>query len=266
MGIKALTASRLLRRGASVGAAWLASLVLLAGCATGGYGAPSAGYPPGGYPDSYAGAQVVGTVERVEPGLIVLRDDRSGGIVQLGYDRATRLFYQGQELSVQGLERGDGIRVDTVRGDRGLWARNIEVVRNVRDGYGQGGYGPDGYGPGDYGPGGYGPGDYGQGGYGAGDYANTAEVYGTVAYLDPRAGMLEIEVAPRAGGYPAGPHGYASRERVRYDYNTLVEYRGQRYRPEDLERGDLVRVQADRRGSEWLARRVIVERSVRERR
>jgi hypothetical protein len=50
---------------------------------------------------------------------------------------------------------------------------------------------------------------------------------------------------------------------VGYDTRTLVEYQGRTYRPEDLQRGDLVRIQARRAADgSWLAERILVERSV----
>ncbi len=247
----------------------LASMLLLSGCATGGYGSGygSQGGGYDGYPDAYGSSRVSGTVEYVEPGRIVLVEDRrdgSRGRIDIGFDQSTRLFYQGQQLAVQGLEPGDGIVVETVRAPQGPMARTIEVVRNVRDAYGQGGYGS---GQGGYGQSGYGQGSYGQGGYGPDQFGNSATLYGTVSGVDARGRQLMIEIDPRAGASrDARRSAYGSQERVRYDAGTMVEYRGQRYRPEDLERGDMVRIQAIRRGNEWFAQSVTVERSVRERR
>lgn len=209
----------------------IAGAFLLGGCATlPGMG----GYPVGGYPDSYGGpygqqygAQVVGTVQRVDRGynriVLVVEDGygRRGQQVSVQYDQRTRLIYQGREHPVQGLERGDVIRVDAVQSGREWWARTIEVVRNVRDG----------------------------GGYGGGGYGN--ELRGTVDYVDPRARMIRLDGA-----------GYGSNQ-VGYDSHTIVEYQGRRYRPENLQRGDLVRVQARRLGNnQWIAERILVERSV----
>ena len=127
-----------------------------------------------------------------------------------------------QQQAVTGLERGDGVSVDVVRSNGELWARQIEVVRNVRDSYGGGNYGGD--------------------------------LRGAVSFVDPRAQIIGIT----NGGYDA------RREQVRYDSRTVVEYRGRRVRPEQLESGDMVSIQARRSGNGWLAERVRVERSVRE--
>lgn len=209
--------------------------LLLAGCATGygnGYGSGQ-GTPNGGYGD-YGSQRVSGTVQDVDPryGRIVLAsddgyDNRSQRVV-LRFDRNTRLFYQGRQQAVSGLERGDGIRVDVVRSNGELWARQIEVVHNVRDGHGGGNYGSD--------------------------------LRGAVSFVDPRARVIGIT----SGGYSARGGYNGRREQVRYDNRTVVEYRGRRVRPEQLESGDIVRIQARRSGNGWLAERVVVERSVRE--
>lgn len=205
-------------------------LLLLAGCATpGGYGPyPGGGYgqPDPGYPAPY-GSELQGTVESVEPGygriLVLVDDPRSGRAqrVEVRYDQRTRLFYQGRESAVEGLERGDVIRFDATQSGRDLYTRRIEVVRNVRDG----GYG---------------------GGYGYGN-----DLRGSVALVDTRARVIRLD-----GG------GYGSVVQVSYDARTTVEYQGRTYRPENLERGDIVRIQARQLGgNQWLAERIIVERS-----
>lgn len=202
--------------------------LLLAGCATGGHYGGS--YPGGGYgePPARHGRMLHGTVQYVDHyrNRIVIASDRSGygSRAELHYDRGTRLYYRGRQLPVEGLEPGDGIRVTAMRSDGRWWAQSIEVVYNVREGYG-GGYG-DRYG-------------YGE------------QLRGEVLYVDPRAQVIGIE----RGGY--GRH-----ERIRYDHRTAVEYRGRRYRPGDLERGDLVRIDLRRWGNGWIAERVRVERDV----
>ncbi|GAA4858685.1 DUF5666 domain-containing protein [Luteimonas vadosa] len=210
-----------------------AAALLLAGCATpGGYGAP---YPSGGYgqsvPNQY-GQQIVGTVESLDAygDRIVLSVDQGGagyGGRQLAvrYDQQTRLIYQGQAHPVEGLERGDVIRIDATQSGADWWARSIEVLRNVRE----------------------------SGGYGGG-YGNAyEELRGTVGLVDTRYRTIRLDGA-----------GYAGTTQVEYDHATVVEYQGRSYRPENLERGDLVRVQARRgNGGTWQAERITVERSAR---
>ena len=215
------------------GLALASGALLLAGCATpGGYGA----YPGGGYgqPDPYPsqyGSQLQGTVESVDPRYgrisLLVDDPRSGRgeRVEVRYDQRTRLVYRGQQAAVEGLERGDVIRFEATGSGRDLYARHIEVVRNIRDG-------------------GYGGGHPG----GRGDDAR-----GQVAFVDARQQVIGLEGS-----------GYARETRLRYDGRTTVEYQGRVYRPQDLDRGDLVRIQARRLGNgDWLAERIFVERSVR---
>lgn len=209
--------------------------LLLSGCVTpggyggypGGYGQPGPGYPSGGYPSPY-GSQREGTVAGLDPGydriLVDASDPRTGRTerIELRYDQRTRLFYRGRELAVEGLERGDVIRFDAVPSGREWWVGQIEVVRDVRDG-------GSGYG----------------GGYGS-------DLRGSVAYVDTRNRTIRLDGA-----------GYGSNMQVLYDARTTVDYQGRSYRPENLERGDLVRIQARQVGSsQWLAERIIVERSV----
>lgn len=208
-------------------------LLLLAGCVTpggygsapGGYGQPAPSYPSQDYPSQY-GSQLQGTVDGVDSGynriFVLVHEQRTGREqrVDVRYDQRTRLIYQGREQSVEGLERGDVIRMDVSRSGRELWARSIELVRNVRDG------------------------SYGDG------YGN--DLRGSVAFVDTRSRLIRLDGA-----------GYGNDVQVGYDARTTVEYQGRSYRPENLQRGDLVRIQSRQVGNnQWLAERITVERSV----
>lgn len=207
--------------------ALLVATASLVGCVTpfGGYG----GHPGDGYGQGQGAERVLGTVQEVDlrAGRIVLTADayRYGGssYVDVMFDRNTRLYYQGRQVDIAGLERGDRISVDAVRSDGRLWARSIEVVQNVRDGQGGSYYGGD--------------------------------LQGAVSYVDTRARVIEIT----RGGYAGRP------ERVYYDARTTVEYRGQYLQPGQLERGDVIRVQARPSGNDWIAERIWVERDARSR-
>lgn len=218
-------------------AAMLAAVLLLAGCATGGYGGypgdryPGGGYP-GGYPGGYGSQRVVGTVEDLDlyNGRLLLRaEDRySGGrSLEVRFDRNVPVVYQGQQVAVDGLERGDGVSIDVETSGGRYWARRIDVVRNVRDPYGGGGYG-DSYG---------------------------GDLQGAVDYVDAQRRLIVLA----RGGYGG------AREQVYYDGNTMVEYGGRLYRPDQLERDDLIRVEARRWNNGWLAERIRVEVDVRSR-
>lgn len=207
------------------------ALLLLGGCVTpGGYGGGyNGGYeqPAPGYPSEY-GSQLQGTVERVDPRYgqisLLVQDTRSGRMQRMDvrYDRSTRLVYQGREYPVDGLERGDVIRLDVASSGREMFARSIQVVSNVRDGR-----------------------------YGSGPvYGN--DLRGSVAFVDARARLIRLDGA-----------GYGIDVQLAYDARTVVEYQGRSYLPENLQRGDIVRIQARQTGrNQWLAERIIVERSV----
>ena len=112
----------------------------------GGYGYPNDPYYPGAYGGSQYGSQrFVGTVQGMDPRygrlLLTMNDSRgysSGRRVEVYFDNSTRLYYQGRQYPVTGLERGDQVSLDVVQSNGRLWARQIVVVRNVRE-YG-GGY------------------------------------------------------------------------------------------------------------------------------
>ena len=139
----------------------LAAALLLGACATtpgygsggyggdpygnaGGYGYPGgSAYPGGAYGNQYGSQRFVATVQDIDPRggrvLLVVDDPRgySAQRVEVYFDNGTRLYYRGQLYPVGGLERGDVISVDAVQSGGRLWARQIEVVRNIRE---SGGY------------------------------------------------------------------------------------------------------------------------------
>jgi hypothetical protein len=132
----------------------LAAALLLGACATtpgygaGGYGAPGGSTYPGGtygdpYGNSYGSQRFIATVQDMDPrgGRMMLAVDDGRGYsaqrVEVYFDGNTRLYYRGQLYPVSGLERGDQVSVDAVQSGGRLWARQIEVVRNVRE---SGGY------------------------------------------------------------------------------------------------------------------------------
>lgn len=223
--------------------AFIALVLALSGCATGGMGGypqgggsyPGSSYPDQSYPQQYPADQLIGTVQGVDAGggriMLDARTSSYGGVsrVEVFFDQRTQLVYQGQSYPVSGLEPGDEIRIATTRSGDRLWARSIEVVRNVRDG-----------------------GGYNDGGYGnSGNYGSSGDLRGEVGFVDARARIIELARGAMGGNYGA--------QRIRYDERTLVEYQGQRYRPENLQRGDIVRIQARQSGNEWIAERIWVE-------
>ena len=158
--------------------------------------------------------------------LLVVDDPRSSRTqrVELRYDQRTRLYYQGRELAVEGLERGDVVRVDAMQSGRELWARTIDVVRDVRDG----GYGrDDGYG---------------------------SELRGSVAWVDARSGRIRLDGTGYAAG--RGAHGAGYDAAPRGNTGTALPLR-------TSSAVTAARAGAAAARNQWLAERIIVERSVR---
>lgn len=215
--------------------------VALTGCVSIPGGSPYGRvYPDNRYPDPYGERTStlqgdVYDVDHANRRFMVTTDGRGydsrGQRIEFHYDANTRLQYRGQFLAVDGLEPGDGVRIDYSDDGRQLWARQIEVTRNARDGYGQTtpSYPGNPYPP----------------------PAIGSDLYGAVTAVEPHNRVLRV----RDGNQPE--------QWMRYDDGTVVEFRGQRVYPDQLERGDLIRVQASRVDGVWQARRIVVERSVR---
>ena len=228
-----------------------AATLSLAGCASVGdyIGIPGTGYPAGGAPgtgypppQSY-GQTIFGDVQAVDhPNRrFVLVDQGSGynagSRVEVHYDQNTVAYYNGQQVALTGLEPGDRVQVQYVSSNGRVWARSVQVTQDVRSGGQYGGQ-----------PGG----QYG------GQYGQQATVEGAIGYVDARS----MTIGYTRGGYTG------TQERVRYDANTIVEYRGQRYQPANLERGDTVRMQLRQpayAGGDWYASAITVMVSARER-
>jgi hypothetical protein len=110
-------------------------------------------------------------------------------------------------------------------------------------------------------PGGYGAdGGYGQSaGYPSPQYPSQygAASEGVVEGVDPRSGRLAVVMRdPRSGrDVPM---------ELRFDARTRLTYQGREADVAGLERGDQVRIQGRQvGGNQWLAERIIVERSIR---
>lgn len=116
-----------------------------------------------------------------------------------------------------------------------------------------GGYGAPGGGYGQSGPG---PGGYGQSGPAYPD-SYGSQVQGTVDGLDLGSNRIVLIVDdPRSGR--------AQRLDLRYDQRTRLVYQGRESAVTGLERGDVIRVDAQQSGRELVARSIEVVRNVRE--
>ena len=211
----------------------IASVLLFTGCmTTDGYGgSPSGGqYPQQPYPQqpypSQSGDQLVGTVDSVDPnGRLLLVADSGYG----GGSRIEVMFDQRTQLYYQGQSYPvAGLeRGDRIRIDA-TQSSGRWWARSIEVLQNV----RDGQG---------------------GQYGNP--LGGAISFVDTRARVIAFT----SGGYSGAT------TQVRYDERTVVEYRGQQLRPESLERGDVVRIQARQWNNEWLAERIMVETSARER-
>jgi hypothetical protein len=262
---------------------------LLAAAILSGCGAPG-GWDQGRYPNRYPdrnpdgaygrdGDRVVdlqGTVASVNPRERLIYVDREGAddrynprnddrydqgdAVALSYDDSTVVRYQGRTFRPGDLERGDRIQASLERNGDYLLAQQINVIYDVSSGPGN---------PGTPGNGGYDRGgdDNGNGGYDNGNGGYSTDLRGTVRAVDTRNRTLEIDRSRSdnrdnfnsdPGGYGGGSNGGYGTVLVRYDAGTTVRFQGQDYSPENLERGDVVRIQARDDNGRLTAERIDV--------
>lgn len=86
--------------------------------------------------------------------------------------------------------------------------------------------------------------------------AASDEVRGTIDDVDTRSRTIVLRNVDRYGSSAGGTM------RIDYDDRTRVQFQGQSYRPDQLERGDEVDVRLLRAGDRWIADTVIVTRDI----
>src|SRR5688500_1722142 len=86
----------------------------------------------------------------------------------------------------------------------------------------------------------------------------TSDVRGTVNTVDPGAQRIVLDVA-----YVNNLRTTQNGQSIYWDNNTRVEYNGQTYRPEDLERGDQISVTGSNENGRYVADVITVTRNVR---
>jgi len=147
---------------------------------------------------------ISGEVAWVDPDDRELEVQHRTGRVVARFDANTRVYYQGREYRPENLEPGDVVRMEIVgSGYQNVYARQIDVVESVRSRDDR--YDPD-------------------------DVYSDRSLSGEVERVDTsrREVLIETSTGDRM---------------VAYDDRTRVLYRGQEYQPENLERGDVVRVE-----------------------
>lgn len=206
-------------------------------------------YYPGdqGYPESGRYGEpgdVRGTVESVNPRerLIYIAEgngDRDRPPIVLSYDDGTTVRYQGQSYRPEDLERGDRIQASVDRDDDGrLLAESIDVLYDVSRG------GP---------PPGPPPGEYGDQRRDRDRGESRADgLQGVVRSVDVSAQTIELD----RGG---------ERVTVGYDSHTPVHFQGDLYSPDNLERGDEVRIRVHDYDGRLFAQEIFVVRDRRSR-
>jgi hypothetical protein len=242
----------------------LAGALLIAGCSsTLGdiLGGGSSGRDP--YPQDEIG-EVRATVDQVDTRNRIIyvedaqtyrRDLRNSGgsggsssgryDLAIYYDDRTEVEYDGRTYRPQDLEPGDQIvaRVEDSGGNR-LLAERIEVVYDVSSSGGV--RNPSN------------PND---------PYDRTdtyADVRGFVRNVDSADRTLELERVTWSRNFDRGAGSSRSSIVVLdWDADTIVEFQGQRYRPENLERGDEVEVEVRDLGNRLMAEEIVVVRDAR---
>lgn len=85
-----------------------------------------------------------------------------------------------------------------------------------------------------------------------------SEVRGTVVRVDTSNRRIDLDVT-----YINNLRDERRGSSIYYDSQTVVEFQGRRYRPEDLERGDEIAVRGSNRDGRFIADRITVVRNVR---
>ena len=149
-----------------------------------------------------------------------LRNGNENDEIVLEYDDSTTVEYQGKTFRPEDLERGDRILAEVDQSGLSasrLRVDEIQVLTDATSGQSTGTYNDD-----------------------DDDYRTAdGDLRGTVRYIDTRNRTLEIETSSRSFSTSTSRSGVVT---VYYDAQTVVEFQGRRYEPENLERGDEVEI------------------------
>jgi hypothetical protein len=225
----------------------LAAVMLLAGCGSSGIGDILGGGDTNrNDPYEQRIDNVRGTIERVntrERTIVV--DAESTGYssnlrngndeIVLSYDDSTTVEFQGRTFRPDDLEPGDRILAEispSYRSNTTPLVEEIQVLYDVSSGVGD------------------------NDGYNDNDSVVDRDLRGTVRYVDTRDRTVEVETSSR--GFTTGTTGQSGVVVVHYDSETVVEFEGRRYQPENLERGDEVQIDIRDVGGRLLAEEILV--------
>jgi hypothetical protein len=160
--------------------------------------------------------------------------------IVLAYDDSTTVEFQGRTFRPEDLEPGDRILAEVSPSSRSSSTPLVEEIQVLSDVSG-------GVGDND---------DYN-------DPVADRELRGTVRYVDTQDRTVEVETSSR--GFTTGTTGQSGVVVVHYDSQTVVEFEGRRYQPENLERGDTVEIEIRDVGGRLLAEEILVVADARSR-
>ena len=226
-----------------------AALLFLAGCASNG---DMYGYGNG----SPYTSTIHGTIDYVDASTrsIVLYNTSgydsmlsggrsAGGSVRVYYDNGTSVQWQGRSYRPEELERGDQVDVAVRQSGNQLVADSMNVTYNTNTSttsYPNNGYPSNGY-----------------------PSSNLSTIRGTVRYIDTSARTIQLEQTTWVTGFLPG-NSNRSLVTVQYDSGQRIDVNGQLFPVTNLERGDVVEVQAQNNGNaNLLASRITLVRDVR---
>jgi hypothetical protein len=173
--------------------------------------------------------QLQGTVQNIDTARQTIDIDQglSSRSVMVMYDANTYVEHSGRRYRPEALHRGDEVNIDVRDVGRGqLVADHIQVMGNT-----------------------------------AGDRSRTVSmVRGTVRDIDLNRQTIDLDQTRLGSSF--NPDN-ANRLMLQYDANTIVEYRGDRYSPSNIERGDVVEAEVQDIGRRQVAQRIVVVRDAR---
>jgi len=221
----------------------LVAALVLTGCGSSGIGDILGGGSGTSTNDPYNQNidNVRGTVERVNTTerYIVVDSEATQSNLRNGddemvlyYDDRTTVEFQGRTFTPADLEAGDRILADVESNGNRLMVEEIQVLYDVTSNTSD----DNDNDPYDN--------DDDNDSYGT----RTQEIRGTVRYVDTRGQTLELEPTTGRTGLVV----------VHYDSSTIVEFEGQRYKPENLERGDRVEVEVRELNGRMIAEEILV--------
>ena len=175
-----------------------------------------------------------GTVRTVDTSRRTIEIDRGyGSSTIVEYDTSTPVYFGSQAYRVTDLERGDEIEVRyRDLGSSRFLATGITVTRSIRGGT-------------------------------SGSSTAVSTLRGTVRWVDTANRTMELESVSWIQRF-TGTGTSGNIATVRFDTNANVEVQGRLYPVDNLERGDVVEVQARTSGSTLFADRIVLVRNVRQ--